>query len=108
MRPELLALLVCPACGGRLALHPFERSAAGGDQVEEGALLCAACARAYPVTHGIPRLLPDAERRHPRFYRRFGGALAGLGSRRPQAGDARRFRKLHRLTARAFGYEWNV
>jgi len=108
MRPELLALLVCPACGGGLTLRPFERAAGGGDEVEEGALLCAACARAYPVTDGIPRLLPDAARRHPAFYRRHGRELGTSAAGRPEAKTGRRFHRVHRLTARAFGYEWNV
>ena len=108
MHPELLALLVCPACGGGLSLRPFAPAAAGGDEVEEGALLCVACARAYPVTDGIPRLLPDAHRRYPALYRRHAGELA-VSQRRPRdAGAGRRFHRLHRLTARAFGYEWNV
>lgn len=40
-----LDLLRCPTCGGRLA---------GADP-----LVCASCARAYPVVDGIPRLLDE-------------------------------------------------
>ena len=56
MRTELLGLLACPKCGGGLRLEAQETSA-GGD-VERGALSCAACARDYPVTGGIPRFVP--------------------------------------------------
>jgi SAM-dependent methyltransferase/uncharacterized protein YbaR (Trm112 family) len=108
MRPELVALLVCPECGGALDLRPFEAVAGGGDEIEEGVLRCVACDRAYPVTEGIPRLLPHVARRYPRFYARFAAELRALGAGRPDAREARGFEKLHRLTARAFGYEWNV
>lgn len=49
--PELLAIVVCPACKGELAL------------ADDGAeLTCAACALAYPVRDGIPVLLVDEAR----------------------------------------------
>jgi uncharacterized protein YbaR (Trm112 family) len=44
---ELLELIVCPACHARLTLK--ERPAA--------VVVCAACARRYPVQDGIPILL---------------------------------------------------
>ena len=49
--PELLAIIVCPACKGELVL------ADGGAE-----LTCAACALAYPVRDGIPVLLVDEAR----------------------------------------------
>lgn len=42
-----IALLACPACGGRLA---------GGDDV---GLRCASCARTYPIVSQVPALLVD-------------------------------------------------
>lgn len=46
MDKELLALLACPACRGEIILLP-----------EEDGLLCAACAKVYPVEDDIPILL---------------------------------------------------
>jgi SAM-dependent methyltransferase len=49
------ALLRCPACGGALAADPSaENGPTGGD----GRLVCAGCARAFPVVRGIPRFVP--------------------------------------------------
>ena len=46
LHPDLLPLLVCPAC--RTALHPVD---------DESGLACAACAVVYPVDNDIPVLL---------------------------------------------------
>ncbi|HEX6631173.1 MAG TPA: Trm112 family protein [Gemmatimonadaceae bacterium] len=46
--PELLALLVCPACKGELK---YEEASAR--------LVCPACRLAYPVRDGIPVMLVD-------------------------------------------------
>ena len=46
--PELLAILVCPACKRELDYHN-----------EEERLQCHACGLAYPVRDGIPVLLVD-------------------------------------------------
>jgi len=53
IRPELAALLRCPACGGGIIPD------AGGDR----AVACAACGRITPVVDGIPRFVdvPDDE-----------------------------------------------
>jgi len=53
--PELLEIIVCPACHGDLAL------------VEDGPgpdpeLICQDCGLAYPVRDGIPVLLVDEAR----------------------------------------------
>lgn len=50
--PQLLAIIVCPACRGDLA-----PAASGADE-----LVCAACGNAYPVRDGIPVLLVDEAR----------------------------------------------
>ena len=50
--PQLLEIIVCPACHGDLA--PEEGGA------EE--LVCAACGNAYPVRDDIPVLLVDEAR----------------------------------------------
>lgn len=46
LNPDLLALLVCPRCKGRLTL------VAGGD-----ALGCPACRVSYPVAEDIPVMI---------------------------------------------------
>ncbi|HEY6935368.1 MAG TPA: Trm112 family protein [Marmoricola sp.] len=50
--PELLELIVCPACRGRL-------------EVDEPAaeLVCTGCGLAYPVRDDIPVLLVDEARK---------------------------------------------
>jgi uncharacterized protein YbaR (Trm112 family) len=44
--PAVLDQLACPACLGALRLS-------------ETRLVCAACARAYPIVDGIPVLIPS-------------------------------------------------
>ena len=48
---ELLALLACPQCLGRLEAVPGEDSPEG--------FACAACGCVYPVREGIPVMLVD-------------------------------------------------
>jgi uncharacterized protein YbaR (Trm112 family) len=52
--PELLAIIVCPACHADLAVTPV------GDDTE---LVCGGCGLAYPVRDGIPVLLVDEARK---------------------------------------------
>jgi uncharacterized protein YbaR (Trm112 family) len=56
--PELLAIIVCPACHGEVALTP-EGPAGSTAQAE---LVCQGCGLAYPVRDGIPVLLVDEAR----------------------------------------------
>jgi hypothetical protein len=51
---EVLELIVCPVCYGRLSLLEEDRSAA---QKEASAVVCEGCGRRYPVEDGIPVLL---------------------------------------------------
>jgi 2-polyprenyl-3-methyl-5-hydroxy-6-metoxy-1,4-benzoquinol methylase/uncharacterized protein YbaR (Trm112 family) len=108
MQPNLLRLLVCPSCTGDLALHSFRSAAPVDDEIEEGLLVCNQCAHPYPITESIPRLLPNSFDRNPQFARRFAHELAGISFRRPERAAIQTFEKLHALTARAFGYEWNT
>ncbi len=48
---QLLDLIVCPACHGRLA----ETAHGAGAP----ALMCSACGRRYAVKDGIPVLIPE-------------------------------------------------
>ncbi|MEZ0579197.1 Trm112 family protein [Nocardioides sp. MH1] len=52
MSAELLAIIVCPACHGELALAEADRPE----------LVCQGCGLAYPVRDGIPVLLVDEAR----------------------------------------------
>ena len=108
MRPEILDFLICPQCNGTLDLHPFQSSPSSADDIEDGILICRTCALGYPITEGIPRLLPNAFRKQIGFRRKYSRLLRTLDFRTASEGDTRTFEKLHRLTARAFGYEWNT
>ncbi|HEX3703420.1 MAG TPA: hypothetical protein VHU82_08825 [Vicinamibacterales bacterium] len=52
MRPDLLDILRCPFCGGRLGVVESGRVHRRGDEVIDGILGCHCCA--YPVVDGIP------------------------------------------------------
>ncbi len=52
MRPDLLDLLRCPFCGGRLGLVESGYVRRDGDDVLDGILGCHCCA--YPIVDGIP------------------------------------------------------
>ncbi len=58
MKSSLLERLASPCCAGPLRLDiKMQR----GSEIEEGALVCAVCSRAYPITAGIPRLRENRE-----------------------------------------------
>jgi SAM-dependent methyltransferase len=54
LKPGLLELVVCPACGGRLSC---QATATLNDDVITGQLVCGSCSASYPIRRGIPRLL---------------------------------------------------
>ncbi|MCS6768337.1 MAG: methytransferase partner Trm112 [Candidatus Nitrosocaldus sp.] len=56
MRRWLLDILVCPMDKSVLQLRVFEER---DDEIVEGLLTCTECKRLYPITKGIPVLLPD-------------------------------------------------
>jgi SAM-dependent methyltransferase len=55
VKPRLLELLACPLCQGDLSL---EGTAHVGEEVMEGRLECRQCHHGFPLTRGIPRLVP--------------------------------------------------
>ena len=55
LSPELLEIIVCPACHGDLVVTDRAGSAPE--------LVCQRCGLAYPVRDGIPVLLVDEARR---------------------------------------------
>ncbi len=61
LRTDLLDILACPVCRGALTLEaetiaPDDAPDAG--EVLTGTLTCAACGEVYPISDGIPNLLP--------------------------------------------------
>jgi uncharacterized protein YbaR (Trm112 family)/ubiquinone/menaquinone biosynthesis C-methylase UbiE len=77
MRIEHLDFLACPCCIEPLRLEASEAGADGHHL--EGTLACVNCLKQYPLTRGIPRILPDEALRSP----------------------------IREKTAERFGYEWN-
>lgn len=69
MKLRLVELLECPACHGDLALSA---AAVDGDEVMEGVLRCAGCAREYPVRRGVPRFTETDSRGHEETAEAFG------------------------------------
>jgi uncharacterized protein YbaR (Trm112 family) len=55
MKPDLLEILICPLCKKKLELTVKEQD---GHEIITGLLSCSECKRSYPVTGGIPDLLP--------------------------------------------------
>ena len=61
MRPDLMEILVCPICKGQIELTVSEQDGDSGEIVE-GTLHCPRCTETYPITGGIPDLLPPDQR----------------------------------------------
>jgi len=59
VKPDLLEILCCPLCRGTLTLTTRKKD---GAEIVEGTLTCAACRVEYPISDGIPDLLPPDER----------------------------------------------
>jgi uncharacterized protein YbaR (Trm112 family) len=55
MRRSLLDILCCPVCKGDLELRAAGERAG---EILEGSLFCGACSVEYPITDGIPDLIP--------------------------------------------------
>jgi SAM-dependent methyltransferase len=82
MRERLLAWLACPTCRAGLAATATERA---GDDLLEGMLTCARCGAGYPITRGIPRMVPDTVTGEARNTgERFGYEWTRFGEIRPQ------------------------
>ncbi|MBM3925069.1 MAG: Trm112 family protein [SAR202 cluster bacterium] len=59
MRKDLIEILACPVCRGKLELQVQEERSA---RVITGTLRCPACRHTYPIKDAIPNLLPPALR----------------------------------------------
>jgi len=60
MKLRLLNLLACPTCGGELKLRDAEQDPACPEEILTGELVCASCQARFPVSRGVPRLLPPS------------------------------------------------
>jgi uncharacterized protein YbaR (Trm112 family) len=58
MKRELVDILACPVCKERLELQV---EAEGGGEIISGALRCPRCNAGYPISEGIPKLLPQLQ-----------------------------------------------
>ncbi|MCI4373237.1 MAG: methytransferase partner Trm112 [Thermoplasmata archaeon] len=59
MRPDLLEVLRCPVCRSELRLAT---GTVEGEEILEGTLTCTGCHVVYPISDGIPDLLPPEDR----------------------------------------------
>ena len=55
MKKELMDILVCPVCKGKLELSVEEE---GEKEIVTGSLYCQSCNVKYPIVDTIPNLLP--------------------------------------------------
>ncbi len=68
MKTEMLDMLVCVLCQGRLAVAS---TAAFNGELLSGELACGGCGRRYPVEQGVPRLLHIGHSGDDQVKRRF-------------------------------------
>ncbi len=59
MKKELMAILVCPVCQGKLELKADEENE---KEIVSGSLYCPKCHERYPIVDTIPNLLPPDQR----------------------------------------------
>ena len=59
MKPDLLDILICPECKGKLDLSVSEKE---NEEIIEGTLTCQSCNEVYPIRDSIPNMLPPALR----------------------------------------------
>jgi len=59
MKRELMDILVCPACRGKLELSVKEENE---KEIVTGSLHCPRCNERYPIVDAIPNLLPPDRR----------------------------------------------
>ncbi len=60
MKKEMMDILVCPVCKGKLMLTVEKEE---GDEIVTGSLYCAQGEVDYPIKDCIPNLLPPEEHR---------------------------------------------
>lgn len=60
MRRDLMDILACPVCKGKLELKVEEENER---EIVKGSLYCGKCDETYPIDEGIPNLLPPSMRK---------------------------------------------
>jgi len=60
MKRELMEILACPVCKGKLELNVEEENE---QEIVTGSLYCRKCDERYPIVDTIPNLLPPDQRR---------------------------------------------
>jgi SAM-dependent methyltransferase/uncharacterized protein YbaR (Trm112 family) len=109
MWSNLTHLLRCPLCRTELGLSNFNVAApagesSGGFWVSSGVLLCAECKTWYPITHGVPILLPYATPAHEEFAKEHTRELETRAPlHHPANGEPVRGEQ---LVMRSFSTEW--
>ena len=123
MWTKLVPLLRCPLCRERLTVtafdgdaapakgepHPIKQGrapagAAPDAWIQSGLLACASCKTWFPVTHGVPVLLPYTTPAHAEFERENAARIAALP---PGYASARGTAvKGEQLVMRSFSTEW--
>lgn len=102
MWPNLIPLLRCPSCRERLEGSAFDADA--GAWIESGLLVCTGCRTWFPVTHGVPVLLPYTTPAHGEFAREHASRIAALPSGSSTA--AGKPVRGEQLVMRSFSTEW--
>jgi len=59
MKKELMEILVCPVCKGKLELKTEKED---DTEIVSGSLYCLRCRVSYPIADTIPNLLPPEQR----------------------------------------------
>ncbi len=59
MKRELMDILACPVCKGKLELSVEEENE---EEIITGSLYCPKCTQHYPIVDTIPNLLPPDQR----------------------------------------------
>ncbi len=103
----LVKYLVCPQCKHQLKLQPFELE---NEEFMEGLLICKGeqCGAWYPITRGIPRMLPENLRLEltnefvKRFKTQFDSLSLGYEFELPED----ELKELKQETIKNFGHEW--
>jgi len=103
MHNKLMQWLCCPLCKSTLSLDVFDSE---NNEVQEAALLCAACSCSFPVIAGVPRMLAgemqeDLRLQYPDFFELYDSRL---NSGKAELTDQSLHKK--RQTQSRFGYEW--
>ena len=58
MKPELMDILACPVCKGKLKLTAEKET---DKEIVSGSLYCGKCNVRYPIVDTVPNLLPPEE-----------------------------------------------